>query len=138
MESKKTFEIETLEDVVKIKCFNGIETTAKIIGEVIYNSYEFEFKDLISEEKYDSLFEDKPVVFITHLFVDKKYRNTGVASTLLEKLLNKMKEDRYSYFYLNASPLTFDTNLTDLIRFYKKFGFKILLSQGKNCLMYLN
>ena len=53
--------------------------------------------------------------------------------------IEKCKELGFNKIYLNASPIGQEgLEITDLVWFYKGFGFKEILNQGHNVQMLLN
>lgn len=58
-------------------------------------------------------------VFITELFVDKKYRKMGIGKELIRTVLKNNFPENYKYF-----SLTHDPNEPGLSHYYESFGFK--------------
>lgn len=107
-----------------------------VISEILFNDY-YEFEDVLSEDEFNQMFPDDTIVKIEHIEVNDNYKNSGIATTLMNQMMNLMKNEGYTQFYLNASPMGFSgLNLSQLVRFYEKFGFKTFLNQGRNSLMY--
>ena len=70
---------------------------------------------------------------------DDEKKTWKVEKTLSISYKAKIKEMGYHQIYLNASPMGFEgLNITDLVWFYKGFGFKEILNQGHNVQMLLN
>ena len=57
----------------------------------------------------------------------------------MEEAMKEVARRDFNYVYLNASPMGFDgLSLSDLTRFYEKFGFIVIKEQGGNNLMGIN
>lgn len=67
----------------------------------------------------DEWWYKEPVAYLDHIVVDKKYRKKGVASKLIEKFEEIVKENNVKRIKLNAFP-----DNTPAINLYTKFGFK--------------
>jgi len=91
-------------------------------AEVILNGLETEFYVSYAEGKPNGVLEVFPssseTVGIYNLSVEKAYRNKGVATRLMQYVLNQLKEKEYKYAVLQAE----ETALT----LYEKLGFREL------------
>lgn len=97
------------------------------------------FEDEITDEEYEEIFPNDNFLKIEHLEVNDKYKGMGYAKLLMKKILQFAKSNNYKQIYLNASPMgSKGLGISDLVGFYKKFGFKTFLDQGNNHLMILN
>lgn len=133
-----TFKVEKNEDGLDIIAFHNNLKIGSISIEFMYNPYEYEFEDVFDEETFNEIFPKDEIIKISHLVVNDKFKNQGIATTLMNKALSNMKKKGYTQFYLNASPMGYTgLNLSNLVGFYSKFGFKELLHQGNNSLMAL-
>jgi GNAT superfamily N-acetyltransferase len=130
------YKTSTNEDRTTITAILNNAKIASVTSEVLFNSYEYEFNDVFSEEQFNEIFPDDDIIKIEHIEVFDEYKNKGIASELMKRIMNLMKKRGYTQFYLNACPLGYSgLELNDLVKFYEKFGFKILLNQGNNTLM---
>lgn len=128
---KKTID----EDRTTITAYDGTTKVGSIIIEILYNAY-YEFDDVLDEDEFDELYPDNEIVKIEHIEVLDTYKNKGIGSDLMKRGIKLMKSKGYEQFYLNASPMGFSgLDTQDLVDFYEKFGFRILLDQGHNVLM---
>jgi len=110
-----------------------------LIAEKVFSAYDYEFYDLISDEEYDNIFGSDNIIKIEHIEVIDGYKNLGISSKLIKYCIKYFKDNGHDEFYLNASPMGLNgLRLEDLVNLYKKFGFKELLDQGNNVIMYLN
>lgn len=133
------FKLSSEEDRYEIKAIYDGEVYGHIIFTIVFEAYNYDFHDVISEEQFDEIFSDDTLIKLEHLEVEDGFKNEGIGSQLMVKGLEFMKSKGYTEFYLNASPMGFNgLGLNDLIKFYKKFGFKELLNQGNNSIMYKN
>lgn len=136
------FKVSTEEDRYKIEAVYDGEVYGSIIFAIVFDAYEYDFyddfsDDVIPEELFYEIFGDDTLVKLEHLQVEDGFKNEGIGTQLMTNGLEFMKKQGYTKFYLNASPMGFDgLNIKNLINFYKKFGFKELLNQGNNCIMY--
>lgn len=131
-----TYKTDSLEDSYTIEGYLDGDLVGSVTFEIIYNGYKYEFYDIIPEDLYDKIFGGDPLVHIVDLNVDDYYQNSGFGTQLFIKALNKIKELGLTKMYLNANPKGYGLNLSSLVEFYKKFGFKILKDQGSNVIMY--
>jgi ribosomal protein S18 acetylase RimI-like enzyme len=94
--------------------------------ELLNDSYTYEFDDILTEDEFYEIFPDDEIIKISHIKVDDNSFNLGIGQALMNYGMNLMKNDGYTQFYLNASPMGFGgLNTENLVNFYKKFGFKI-------------
>ncbi len=133
------YKTETHEDGVKILAYYNNKKIGSITSEILFEPYEYEFSEDMSEEEFYDIYSDGEIVKIEYLTVDDYYQGKGLATKLMNKLLDTMKQKGFDQFYLNASPMGFKgLQLKQLVKFYKKFGFRKFLDQGNNVLMYMN
>ena len=127
------------EDSITITAFINNKKIGSLSMEVLFDAYRHEFDDVFDEDTFDELYPDSEIVKIQSIQVDDDYKNSGIGSELMKLGMNLMRKNGYKQFYLNASPMGFKgLGTTDLVSFYKKFGFKELLNQGHNVLMGIN
>lgn len=100
----------------------------------------FLFENELTEDQYNHFFPNDRFFVVYELKVIKQYRGKGYAKKLLLKAIEKAKQLKHTQVYLNANAIEFYQGLSqyDLVQFYKRFGFKEILNQGKNSLMILN
>lgn len=67
----------------------------------------------------DSIYYKEKVGYLDHVCVDKKHRNKGIGTKLIEEFTKKMKTKNVAYLKLNA----FENN-TPAVNLYKKLGFE--------------
>jgi GNAT superfamily N-acetyltransferase len=125
------------DDYHTITAYDNNQKVGQISFEEMFSGY-FYFEDEMTEDEYYELFPDDKFFIISHLTVDKNRRGEGIAQTLVQKALTKIKNFKHNRIYLNASPMGGDgLNVNDLANLYKKFGFEELLNQGNNIQMIL-
>ncbi len=96
----------------------------------------YDFDDVISEDEFDALFNNNILAKITHIEVDNNFQSSGIATKLMQLILDLMLKQGYNEFYLNASPMGLSgLSLSHLIEFYEKFEFKVLKHMGNNAIM---
>ena len=125
------------EDRTKISAILNNEKIGSVTLELNLNSYWY-FEDDFSEEKYEEMFPDDMFVKIEHIEINDIFKGQGIAKKLMKLAIQKSKQLGYNRIYLNASPMGFSgLKLNDLVQFYKDFGFKEILNQGRNIQMLL-
>lgn len=117
---------------------DGFDLSAYLVGKKIgwlsaqhiISGY-WEFEDEFSEEEYDEMFPDDSFFKIEYVSVEDGYKGAGVAKLMMVKALTLIKASGIDTVYLNASPMGFTgLNLSDLVGFYEKFGFRIIEKTG--------
>jgi GNAT superfamily N-acetyltransferase len=102
-------------------------------GECYYFS---PYKD---EPFFEDLCSNEMVIAIEHLAVEPVWRGRGYAEALMTRAMKEIKR-KYSGvpITINASPLDNALSLSDLVAFYKRFGFKLLKSypEHRNALLW--
>ena len=107
-----------------------------IVYTPLYEPMEYELEGFIGDEEFDELYPDGDnIIKIDYLVVNPQYRGKGIASKLMNMVLDSTSKDGHTEYYLNASPMDDYTDLNELIKFYNKFGFKTFKHQGVNALM---
>jgi len=133
------FKLSNDEDRTTITAYNINNKIGSVSSDILFNSYQYEFDDVFSEEEFDKIYPKDNIIKIEYIEIDDNLKNQGIATKLMGLIMNTMKKRGYTQFYLNASPMGFTgLGLNDLIEFYKKFGFKELKYQGNNVLMGVN
>jgi ribosomal protein S18 acetylase RimI-like enzyme len=122
-----TFDEETDDERVTINAYVNGKFIGKVV--VVYEiSGYWEFEDEMSEERYDELFPGDRFAKIEYITVATEYTGKGYAKALMNKALEHIKESGETRVYLNASPMGHnEMDLYDLVNFYKKFGFEIII-----------
>lgn len=106
---------------------------AKISCEIVYQPYEFEFEGVCSYDKFSRFLEDKPTVVIRGVHAGKM--RSGIGTHMMDEAIRHFRAMGYDQFALNASPMGLSI---DLIKFYERFGFRIVQHQGGNAMMALS
>ena len=125
------------EDEIVIQAIND----SLIIGNIsigFLSSAYWKFEDDFSEEQYDAMFPNDTLAEIAWLEIKTlQHRGEGIAKKLMTLAIANIKKLGYSEIYLNASPIARAQGLilSDLVDFYKSFGFKEILHQGNNVQM---
>lgn len=127
------------EDEYQFKYLNGETEIAVCSCESTGGAY-YMFENELTEDQYNQFFPNDRFFNIQELKVVKEYRGQGYAKKLLTKAIEKAKQLKFTQVYLNANAIEFYQGLPQyqLVEFYKSFGFKEVLNQGKNSLMILN
>lgn len=131
---KEIFEIERNEDrdEVSIKMLiNDIEVAYAFLVIIDYPSYHL-FKDELSVDEYIDIINDDDFIMIETLKVMDTHRKKGYATKLMFYILDWVKSLGINKIYLNASPMGNHIDLDSLVSFYKKFGFKEIVSKYDN------
>jgi GNAT superfamily N-acetyltransferase len=125
------------EDRTKLTAYINNNEVGSLSMEILFDAYQYEFNDVFDdEEAFDETYPDSEIVKIEHIEVVDTHKNTGIGSELMNRGMELMKDSGYRQFYLNASPMGFRGLATmELVNFYKKFGFKEILNQGRNVIM---
>jgi len=66
------------------------------------------------------ILEDSLMCMFYDIVVHKEYQNKGIGKRIIKKLINKVKNKKYTSIGIFASK----NNLDFLVPFYKKFGFE--------------
>lgn len=128
--------IEDDGDRIIITAYYNDENIGQIISNILFDSYSYEFDDVFNEDEFYEIYPDDHVIKIEHIEIDDYYKGSGVGTALMNRMMKIMKNEGYNQFYLNASPMGFSgLDLSNLIKFYEKFGFKVLKHQGNNAIM---
>lgn len=124
------------EDRTTITAYINNKKIGLLSMRLLFDSYDYEFNDVFDKKTFYKLYPNDEIVKIEHIEIDDNYKKSGIGSELMKRGMELMKKNGYNQFYLNASPMGFKGLSTmDLVKFYKKFGFKELLNQGHNVLM---
>ncbi|MCK9416441.1 GNAT family N-acetyltransferase [Candidatus Dojkabacteria bacterium] len=102
------------------------------VGEIKFERFEDSFEMFgfmfHAEEKFFKIFPYHKIINLSILFIEEKFRNKGIATTLMTKFLelfNKTEEfKKYEIIYLEVDPYIDNISEKDLTNFYKKFGFE--------------
>lgn len=141
-ESKETIEYKYKhdgEDKHEVEAYYNDKKIGGVVAEVLFDSHLYEFGDDFQEDEIYNIFPDNIIIKIEYMDVEDNYKGSGVGKELMKRIMLEMKKEGYVQFYLNASPMGFSgLPLSALVKFYEKFGFKILRDQGNNVLMYNN
>lgn len=126
------------EDEMTIQAIHDHQLIGSLSMVAMQGAYWY-FEDEMSEEQYDEFFPEDKFMNIGYLEIkQRKYMGEGIAKELMKRAIHKAKQQGFNTIWLNASPMgTQGLALTDLVGFYKKFGFKEMLHQGHNTQMIL-
>jgi ribosomal protein S18 acetylase RimI-like enzyme len=124
-------------DEIKIEAFHKGVKIGDAIAKLLFGDFYYEFDDVMSEDDVYELFPDNILAKIEHVEVSKQYRGSGIAKEMMNRLLGELEQQGFKQLYLNASPMGINKGFdkSELVNFYQKFGFDILLDQGGNTLM---
>ncbi len=130
------------EDSITIQLIHKTLIVGYIDINEIYDGFRWFDNEKISEDKYSKLFPDDMFLLIQMVFVNEKFRGKGFGNMLMnefERIRPKVFPN-HNRVVLNASPINFKSyinlSLNLLIMFYEKFGFKELVLEKNNCLMF--
>jgi GNAT superfamily N-acetyltransferase len=105
--------------------------------EVLYESYDYEFMNILSELEFAKEFRDEPIVKISRIEVEPMHRGKGIATYLLSEVFKRLRLAGFTQWFLNASPLDENgPNLIQLESFYNKYGFHSEQIRDKSTLMW--
>lgn len=137
LESKVIYEDDG--DRIIIAEYDEDDIIGKIVLNLLYEPYTYEFNYDFTEEEYEEIFDDADfMIKIEHIEVDDGYKRTGIAKKLMSDALKFIKKKNVKMVYLNASPMGFSgLGINDLVKFYEKFKFKTIKDQGHNVQMLL-
>ena len=131
-EDKVVYKKRTDEDRTTITAYIGGEEVGSIGMEILFDSYSYEFEDIFDEDEFNELYTDR-IVKIEDVRVNDNNKGMGIGSELMKRGMRLMQSQGYKEYFLNASPMGYSgLDLSDLVDFYKKFGFKELSHQGNN------
>jgi len=116
---------------VTISAMVGRTNVGYIIVEQLMSVY-WMFEDEITEDEYGEIFPDDRFLKIEHLIIFDDYKNGGYGKQLVNQAIQYGKEVGEGTIYLNASPMgSSGLNISNLVNFYKSFGFQILPHSNK-------
>ena len=125
------FEVFEDEDTIDITLLHNNKTVGFIKVEFVFGGY-YIFDDELSEDEYDSIFPNDKFAKIDYLRVLNDNRGKGFARLLVNKAIEIIKGQGENMIYLNASPMGHDgLSTTQLVNFYKSFGFKTMEHSDK-------
>ena len=126
------------EDEITIQAIHDYQIIGSLSMAAMYNAYWY-FEDEMTEDEYNELFPEDKFMNIGYLEIkQRQYMGEGIAKELMTRAIHKAKQQGFNTIWLNASPMgNQGLALDDLVRFYKKFGFKEMLHQGNNTQMIL-
>jgi len=131
LENPVTFTTFDDDGRITISAMVGRTNVGYIIVEQIMNAY-FMFEDYMTEDEYGEIFPDDTFLRIEHLFVPDDYKDKGYGKQLVNQAIQYAKEIGEGIIYLNASPMgSGGLNISNLVNFYKKFGFQVLPHSNK-------
>ena len=131
LENPVTFTTFDDDGRITISAMVGRTNVGYIIVEQLMNVY-WMFEDYMTEDEYGELFPDDTFLRIEHLFVPDDYKDKGYGKQLVNQAIQYAKEIGEGIIYLNASPMgSSGLNITNLVNFYKKFGFQVLPHSNK-------
>jgi len=123
-------EVEDTEDGFDVTVYVGGIKAGKLVAQYITGGY-WGFEDEFSEEEYDVMFPDDSFFKIEYVSVDDGYKGDGLGKLMMSKAIALIKNNGIDTVYLNASPMGFTgLDISDLVGFYKKFGFKVIQKTG--------
>ena len=133
----KTFKDDD-EDRTTIEGYDGGKFVGQVIFEHMVAAYWY-FEDDFTEDEYDEMFPDDELLRVEHLKVQPEYMRKGYGDQLMKECVRMMKETGVKKAYLNASPMGSEgAQLSQLIKIYEKYGFKVLMHQGHNAQMIMD
>ena len=134
---KLMFTETTIEDRTEIVVFSGNRQIGSLSMEILFDSCSsYEFEDVFTEDEINKIYPLFEIVKMEHVQIDDEYKNLGIGSKLMKRAIKLMRDNGYSQFYLNASPMgSTGLRVNELVEFYRKFGFKPLVNMGHNVLM---
>ena len=142
--SKSPYDLEideSDEDYILYKLYFGRDIYGSARIEICFSS-QYELEHIFTEKQYQKKFgeTDSKLVKIEDLRTDSDVQQEGIGTYLMEQILKDIKNRGFNKIYLNACPIGTIRNkipLNKLISFYKKFGFKEIKKDVRNCEMLL-
>lgn len=119
--------VTTQKDGDQVKFVIGPKSEGQLI--IQYEDLEndcYVFSPYKEESFYKKICDHEFVISIQHLEVKPEARGKGYARKLMDQAIKYIKKTWASApIYINASPMG-PISLTDLVNFYKSYGFKVL------------
>lgn len=137
---------DTKEDGVDIKALVNRKEVGSLQLKFKTDAME-EFKSLIEDPDLDfeatdikKIFPNNRFAEIDYLVVHDEHYGMGYGKLLMQSALNYARSKGETVAYLNAAPLGQNTpmGVQELVEFYKKFGFQVILDDGHNVEMFAN
>lgn len=126
----------TKSDEIVINALLKGEVVGTISATYLLDIYEYELSDDFSEEQACEMFPNNEAIKLNYLSVEEKERGKKIGVELFRRMMQYLEDQGHTHFYLNASPMGFGgAPLSKLVDIYKRFGFRVILDQGKNVLM---
>lgn len=142
LEVKAKFELEKTDDGFEILAYvdGEIAGNVTVTQEYIDSGGEcYPFQPYEDEPFYKDICDHESVTQISILSVEKEQTGKGIATELMKRAMKEIKK-RYAGdpVYINASPMGDVVGLSDLVSFYKTYGFKVLKTypQHRNALLW--
>lgn len=136
------FDLEDNEGDFEIVAYVGDETAGSVAvaSEYVGGGGDcYPFEPYQEEPFFKDICDHELVTSIQTLSVDDKFTGKGIATELMKRAMKEIKK-RYSKFpvYINASPMGDVVGLSDLVSFYKTYGFKLLKTypEHRNALLW--
>ena len=137
MEQRQTKVYDDGEGIWEIHIKNDInQTVGKAYLEEFFE-YNWDVEDVMSEDEFYKWIPTGNYVSLRDISVEVEERGKGYAKQLMEKVIEFCKDGGWEYIHLNASSKDNyrGMNHSQLVNFYKKFGFKVVKNQGNNSIM---
>jgi GNAT superfamily N-acetyltransferase len=137
---------DTKDGKIKIKALVNRQEVGSLYMDFKDNAMK-EFESLIDDPELDFEANDIKKIFpnnrfaeIDYLVVHDEHYGMGYGKLLMQSALNYARSKGETVAYLNAAPLGQNTpmGVQDLVEFYKKFGFQVILDDGHNVEMFAN
>lgn len=119
---------------VKIKEDGALRGEAELES---FHEYNWDIKDIMSREEFNKHFPYGEYLSIRNMNVNTLDRGKGFGKKLMKKVISFAKKEGFKTIHLNAYAKTGRRALSqsDLIGFYKTFGFEIIKQGRKNAVM---
>ena len=119
----------------------GNKLAGNLIGKLIFEDELLHFfiddtLNITPEEEFDIVGKPYKTFLLEHLEVKSLFRNEGIGKLLLNTFENKAKELKCNAIVFNASPMDINKTPNELRLYYEKHGFKTLIIQKNNTIMY--
>lgn len=102
-----------------------------------FYEYNWDVEDVMSEDEFYKWIPTGVYISLRDISVEVEERGKGYATELMNKVIEFSKESGWEFIHLNASSKDNFKGMShsQLVNFYKKFGFEVVKNQGNNSIM---
>lgn len=125
-------------DEHSISAMYGKNLAGKINFETVELNFKYFQRNGWDDELIAEVFSDGRYVHLENIVVKHEYRRNGIASRLMNGMIDKSKELGYNCIYLCAFPMGTGKKTTEeeLVKLYESYGFVVAVKGKEGTEMY--